>query len=791
MSWFFLFFFVSGCCSIIYEIVWLRLAMAQFGVTTALTSIALSAFMAGLGLGSWASGRLLPGFEKRISFPPLRLYALTELLIGASGLLVPIELAWGRNLLARISLTSSLAYYLGCGACLAITLVPWCALMGATIPVAMFAIRKSFLQESQRSFSFLYLANVLGAVAGTIVPLVLIELYGFHGTLGFAVGLNLLLAVSAIALTLRRNPESRESPPTEPSLPTRVPSAAFSTRIPLLLLFSTGLTSMAVEVVWIRQFTPFLGTVVYAFALILGAYLAATFVGSQLYRFWSRTHFAEGRLIWISLGFSILLPLITADPSMHVGPLPVGAWISRLTHVSVTLDVTSRGNLWSKLLRLFVGVCPFSAILGFVTPMLVDRWSGGDPDRAGKAYAVNVLGCILGPLLSGFVLLPWMNERWVLFVFAAPWLLIGMLPHWSSAAGAAIEKMAWQRPIPYALAGTALLLVFTSKGYEDRFSPRIVLRDDTATIVATGQGMGKRLRVNGVGITALDPITKIMAHLSLASLNHAPASALDICFGMGTTYRSLLSWNISATAVELVPSVPKVFWYYHADAPQIVKSPLSHILIDDGRRFLERTSEQFDVINLDPPPPVGAAGSSLLYSSEFYETAKRRLRPEGILEQWLPEDETMGDPIVPASVARALRNSFEYVRVFHSSSPAIGSRLTPTQGLLFLASNAPFEARTPASLAERMPQSAIRDLLEWGPEKSAEKQLSDILDNEVPIETLLARAPQSVALDDDRPVNEYYMLRRVQRSQTWQHLARALGIDNSVASAMTDTSTVR
>jgi len=52
--WFFIFFCVSGFCSILYELMWLRLAMAQFGVTSALVSLFLSMFMAGLGLGSWA-----------------------------------------------------------------------------------------------------------------------------------------------------------------------------------------------------------------------------------------------------------------------------------------------------------------------------------------------------------------------------------------------------------------------------------------------------------------------------------------------------------------------------------------------------------------------------------------------------------------------------------------------------------------------------------------------------------------------------------------------------------------
>src|SRR5271154_957303 len=102
MIWFFVFFFISGFCSILYEMVWLRLSMAQFGVTTALVSIVLSTFMGGLGTGSWVSGRLIRRYEGRINFPPLRLYALSELLIGASAVLVPIELLWGHRLVGRM-----------------------------------------------------------------------------------------------------------------------------------------------------------------------------------------------------------------------------------------------------------------------------------------------------------------------------------------------------------------------------------------------------------------------------------------------------------------------------------------------------------------------------------------------------------------------------------------------------------------------------------------------------------------------------------------------------------------
>jgi len=713
MVWFFTFFLVSGFCSILYEIVWLRLAMAQFGVTSALASIVISVFMAGLGLGSWGSGRLIRKYENRLRVPALRLYALAELLIGVSALLVPYQLLWGRKLLEWIGASSSWAYYLGSGTWIALTLVPWCACMGATIPVAMLAIRRRDPERSQRSFSYLYLSNVLGAVIGATFPLLLIELYGFRDTLKIGAACNGLLALSAMLLSLGRT-EPSGPVRTEPATKGVASRASSQGNRPLALLFLTGLTSIGMEVVWIRQFTPYLGTVVYAFASILATYLVSTFIGLQIYRLWSRRYRREGNLIWVLLGLFALLPLLAANPGIHI----------------------------SRLLRLMVGIAPFSGVLGFLTPLLVDRWSGGDPARAGKAYAVNVLGCILGPLLSGFLLLPLISERWVLFVFSLPWLLMAFRP-----AGPSGKRLGWQAGISYAVVLSALALVFTQKSYEDQFGHGEVLRDNTATIVAMGEGRNKHLWVNGVGITGLTPITKFMAHLPLSFLDHPPKNALVVCFGMGTTYRSLMSWDIPVTAVELVPSVPRVFGYFHADGPALLRSPLSHVVIDDGRRYLERTYEQYDVITIDPPPPVQAAGSSLLYSKEFYAIIRRRLRPGGILQQWLPG----GDPVVRASVARALKESFPYVRVFHS---------VEGWGYHFLASESPLPNPTAAELAQRLPDKAATDFLEWGPESTPEGQFADVLKREISLDDLIQQAPSASALRDDRPVNEYYLTRR-------------------------------
>ena len=304
MEWFFVFFFVSGFCSILYELVWLRLAAAQFGITNPLVSIVLSMFMAGIGLGSWGAGWAIKKYGHRIKVP-LLFYASIELLIGISALAVPYQLRLGRHLLEQFPISSSSGYYLVSGAWICLTLVPWCACMGATIPVAMLAINRSFHKDAHRSFSFLYLANVLGALVGATVPLLLIEVYGFRGTLRVGAMLNGLLFISAMALALwssRLRSSKNDNNLTPVETPVRaVRSRSGSSRRPLVLLFLTGFTSMGAEVVWIREFTPYLLTVVYAFAAILGVYLASTFIGSRVYRIWSRTHDQEGA---ISLGHS-------------------------------------------------------------------------------------------------------------------------------------------------------------------------------------------------------------------------------------------------------------------------------------------------------------------------------------------------------------------------------------------------------------------------------------------------------------------------------------------------------
>ncbi len=653
-------------------------------------------------------------YGDRLKFSSLRIYGIIELLIGVSALVVPLELRWGSRLLETMAGTVSISsgtYYVISGLWLAVTLIPWCACMGATIPVAMFAIRTYHRNESERSFSLLYLANVVGAVAGACLAPVLIELYGFHGTLRAGAILNGAIFVSALLLAVRFKAAAQVALP--PSTAEILEPHTKPENSALPLLFTTGVVTMAAEVVWIRLYTFYIGPVVYSFAAILASYLVATFAGSALYRIRShRGPVRDVRLLWVSLAFFSLLPLLTADPR-----------------------VAMYGYL-----RALLGVAPFAGVIGFLTPMLVDRWSEGDPDRAGRAYAVNILGCIVGPLLAGFFLLPLFGERVSMLLLAVPWFGMAVL---GRRKGEPERQLGFQ----YGILIAAIALFSFTTDYEALYSG-LVRRDSTATVIAAGKGMKKGLLVNGSSMSGLTPVTKMMAHFTFSHLQQPPRNALVICFGMGTTFRSAMTWDIPVTVVELVPSVPSLFTYYHPDGGPLLTSPRAHIVIDDGRRFLDRSSEKFDAVMIDPPPPINAAASSLLYSREFYRLIADHLSEDGILQQWfLP-----GDDADEAAEARAITDVFPYVRVFPS---LFGKKV----GYHFLASMQPIPKRSAEELLARMPPAAVTDMLEWGPATSGQSQLALMLDGETSPQSLIALSPDTPELVDDRPINEYDRLR--------------------------------
>jgi len=726
----FLLFLVSGFCGLLYQIVWVRLAFSAFGIITPVLSVVISVFMFGLALGSWAGGRYIETLTNRTKCSAIVFYALMEFLIGIGGFLVPKIFSVGQTFLLSAGNYNSFQYLILSAIIIGISIFPWCVCMGATIPLVM-AFIKELHRDNTTGFSYLYLANVIGAMCGTIITAVfLIELLGFHKTLLVAACFNFSIGIVSLSLIFC-NKYYKPIDITKTAIPKKTIlnlPVGIEFKLFTSILFMTGFTSMAMEIVWVRAFTPVLNTTIYAFAVILCVYLFATWFGSHLYR----KHVAYKRVMSIPnimtcLAYFSFLPIILSDP--------------RIWKMANLLNFKG-----TNAIAVVISIFPFCAMLGYLTPKLIDKLSHGNPKVAGNVYAINIMGCILGPLFAGYVFLPIFGVRFSLVFLTIPF--VGYFLYYFktiSTEGIRYAVFASVLISVFLVTSIGVFLSFEDSGYP---KPKEVRRDYVATVISYGKGMNKRLFVNGIGMTCLTTDTKFMAHIALAIRESKPEAALVICLGMGTTFRSAASWDTKTISVELVPSVRDAFGFYFEDADKILQKPNTEIIVDDGRRFLMRTSETFDIITVDPPPPIESSGSGLLYSEEFCRLVKARLKENGILAHWVP----VCNVKTFQAITRSIRNVFSYVRVFRSIDD---------YGYHFFASVQPFDMPSSRTFASRLPLTAKADLTEWTSVNDPEYLYKQILKRELPLDKILT--PEvTFSITDDRPFNEYFLLRRMQ-----------------------------
>ena len=159
--------------------------------------------------------------------------------------------------------------------------------------------------------------------------------------------------------------------------------------------------------------------------------------------------------------------------------------------------------------------------------------------------------------------------------------------------------------------------------------------DEIASVQAGQEAATAELWVGGTSMTLLTVDAKLMPILPLIARPDAER-ALVVAFGMGTSYRTALIAGLRTEAVELVPSVPEMFEHYYPDAAAVLADPRGRIVIADGRNHLELTSERFDIIVTDPPPPIQSSGVSVISSLEYYQAGRAHLTDGGVMMQWTP-----------------------------------------------------------------------------------------------------------------------------------------------------------
>ena len=696
--------------------------------------------MLGLSLGSWAGGKCIPFLKKKVNLSAIIFYGFAEIVIGLGAFVVPHLFTFGETLLLPLGEVNSTKYLFFSALILGASIFPFCFAMGTTYPFMMSFVQESKLGE-RTSFSFLYLANGIGATLGTIITTVfLVEKLGLSNTLSFGALGNFSLAIICLMKGVYSKPIQKTKQTNVFLKKINIEGWLINKKHRVYsVLFITGLTSLAMEVAWVRGFTPVLKTTIYSFAAILATYLFSTLLGSQLYR-WHLNRdktIPVIKIIGTCFVFSFF-PIFLGNPD-----------------INPTVPI------------LLASILPLCMALGYLTPKLIDQVCQGDPNEAGRAYAINILGGILGPLLAGYFLIPKFGVKSTLVLLSIPYGIL-FFNYIHSTEVSRIFK--WTIGMTGTFGAIMSILFITGSEIPSTASKdSIILRDSTATVVASGDGMMKRLFVNGVSVVYLTPITKMMAHLPLSIRERKPESALIVALGMGTSLRSAASWGINVKCVELVPSVLEAFPYFYKDASLILKKPNVKVIIDDGRRYLNRTRDKYDAIIIDPPPPIEAAGSSLLYSREFYKVITEHLKKNGIFHQWFPKGEAKSF----RAIVRSLVDIFPYVRVYKS---------VEGWGHHFLASMQPFKTPTPKDTVSRLPAMAKNDIVEWGGYRWAstwfrqqrkqflngivprevlvEEYFRRSFEKEIPMELLLNQKGELTFISDDQPYNEYYLLRR-------------------------------
>ncbi|MDI1354030.1 MAG: fused MFS/spermidine synthase [bacterium] len=695
----FFIFFLSGISGLIYETVWLRMLSRVLGSTVYATSIVLSAFMLGLTLGSYYIGKKVDKVRS-----PIRLYALLELGIAASALLVFFLLNGlipTYRFFHAISGEQHVVYRLLQSLTVFILLVVPTFLMGGTLPVlSAEAKKRSALLAG--GVSKLYGINTLGAVIGVIFSgFFAIGFLGEFNTVLVSSTINLLIGAFALFFIGKHQIYDSEIPKTSDAhTQEALPSKTFthSEKTAVLLTYSLiGFTAFAIELVWTRLFQIQLGTSIYAFSMVLCVYLLGSATGSLTGgKYFKKMKDPMGTLS-LSLGFIALYSI--AGIFIFCQHIPVEGALSY-----------GFSSIYIPLLVVF----PITFSVGLIFPIVtkiyveqIENLGGG----VGRLYAMNTFGCILGSLIGGYILIPYLGTRnTILFLAllnfgAALFLLL---------KSTLFEKRKFNWIILLMIGGFGIIMSLNSPDPFFTVIKEIVLKDPDKEIFYHKEGVAatttsfgskkdpldRQILINGIGMTALVPETKIMSHLPIL-LHKDPHDMLVICFGMGTALRSAITHTeITCDVVELVAEEYETFKYYHKDAGAVLSNKRVHPFVDDGRNFLLMREKKYDVIVLDPAPPLWSAGTVNLYTVNFFDLCRKRLNTHGIMCLWIPPDSK-------TEIKMIMRSFYE----IFPKTIVFGGPSYP--GFFLLGSDSDLEA-DPARFASADRDSLImHDLNEW------------------------------------------------------------------------------
>ena len=758
--WLHVLFFCSGASGLIYQVVWVRQFGQIYGNTVYSASIVVAIFMLGLGLGSYVFGTLADRRAATRRGSLVRLYAQLEILIAAAGAAISLALPHLAAVVARLSSydtgadgwhTLSATSYAWRATLAVLLLGPITVLMGGTLTVLVRARVRADLDASGWRIALLYGVNTLGAAAGALLTdFALVPAFGLLATQLIAVALNVVAAAGAFRLGPEPPGVARERPGASTDSLARVRWAS-------LALALSGFAALGIEMVWLRHLSVLLGGFRAVLSLLLTMMLVGLGAGALLGGWVERRFGHPARMLIAVQGLFAIATLAglaanTADDLAARGAA-IAASLGALSPSSRLM-----AELWFNLRPMLIEVAVPSLVGGLAFPLanaIVQRAQDEVGRRAGVLYAANTFGAVTGSLIAGYVLLPGLGMQGAAAVLAAV-ALLAIVP----LVLASDDRTAIRRPIiaVATLAGAAALVVWLRQPADfliaramtgaDRTQRVLSLQEGVTELLAVveREGRGRGLLTNGhaMSSTALldQRYMRALAHIPLLSMER-PERVLVIGFGVGnTTHAATLHSSVARVDVaDLSRTILQHATFFRDANRDVLRHGKVSVFINDGRQHLQMVAPAtYDLITLEPPP-IAHAGVSALYSREFYELARTRLKSGGYVSQWLPAYQ------VPAESSLAMVRAF--LDVFPQSVLLSGAQAE----LLLVGTTAPRLELDPDRVAATLAREpAVREDLARLDLGSVREIAGTFVGS---AETLTRATSRSPAVTDDRPLQEY------------------------------------
>lgn len=604
-------FFLSGVAALVYEASWSRLVGLAVGQTAEAAALVLAAYFTGLAAGQFLGGRLAP------RVPPLLAYGAAELVAAAWACLVPALLCWVGSPAGPGEVEAFRDSYWSRAAWCFLILLPVTVPLGATLPLVVEALAAR--GDCGRHGPIAYGLNTAGGLVGIVAAsAVLLNVVGVRASGFLAAALSAACGLTACVVAFFQR--GANTPGEAADIEADRPGGSSGW---LAVAAISGFGILCLEVLYTRMFSLVLHNSVYTFGAVVAVFLLALSLGAavavRLGRRWTPRRVVTASF---SLGGLALAASVAAFP---------GA--TGLSYFSS--GETFSGYLAGAFALVAVFVLPPVVLLSMTLPAAIQAAAGGR--AVGRVTAVNTLAGAVGAIAAGFLLPPLVGLWSAFAVFVA---LFGV-------AGAVLLLRGGNRKLAAASAvTTAGLAVLIVSGrlvdWKEGGGVEVVRRWESAygwvDVVRTGRGDSLAVRQNlhyRHGSTAYAVREYRQGRLPLL-LHPRPVDVAFLGLGTGLTAApAVVDRDVErAVVVELIPEVVEASRLLASANLGVVDHPKVEIHTDDARHYLLRTNRRFDVIVSDLFVPWESR-TGYLYTVEFYEGVRHRLKAGGLFCQWL------------------------------------------------------------------------------------------------------------------------------------------------------------